>query len=180
MQNSTQCFFGGDVNVPSLHTENSGYMKNITEIRKMAEQLLEDSELFLVELKISGNNEIQVFIDSPAGVNIDTCGRFSRALEEQLDREEEDFELTVSSAGIGYPFKVPGQYLKNVGKRVSVKTTDNTIREGILLSYSPEEIAFEYEEKKAVEGKNKKETVKTTITISLGNIQEIRDVISFK
>ncbi|MDR1755929.1 MAG: ribosome assembly cofactor RimP [Culturomica sp.] len=155
-------------------------MQNITGIRKIVEQLTEGTELFLVELKLSKENVIQVFIDSPTGVDIDTCGTFSRALEERLNRDEEDFELTVSSAGIGYPFKVPGQYLKNRGKRVSVQTTDGTVREGILLSWSETGIVLECEEKRAAEGKKKKETVKVTVALSPEEVKEIRDVVSFK
>ncbi len=155
-------------------------MQNTTGIQEIAEQLMEGTELFLVELKLSKENVIQVFIDSPNGVDIDTCGKFSRALEERLNRDEEDFELTVSSAGIGYPFKVPGQYLKNIGKRVTVQTTDRTVQEGILLSWSETGIVLECEEKRTIAGKKKKEMVKVTITLSPEEVKEIKDVVSFK
>ena len=112
-------------------------MKTAEEVKDIVEHLLEGSDLFFVDIHMGKNNVIELFIDSPQGVDISTCSRISRELEARLDREKEDFELTVSSAGIGYPFKVPGQYLKNIGKKVSVKLVDASRLEGILQSYTP-------------------------------------------
>ncbi|MBS1445010.1 MAG: ribosome assembly cofactor RimP, partial [Odoribacter sp.] len=112
-------------------------------------------------------------------VDISTCSRISRELEARLDREKEDFELTVSSAGIGYPFKVPGQYLKNIGKKVSVKLVDASRLEGILQSYTPTEIVLACEEKRPIEGKKKKELVKVEKRIPLEQVKEIKDIVSF-
>jgi ribosome maturation factor RimP len=99
-------------------------------------------------LKISKDNVIEVFVDALEGVNIQTCIAVSREIESSLNRDEEDFELTVSSAGIGYPFKVEQQYQKNLGKSVEIKLNDHTKLNGILLRFTPEEIVIEQEEKK--------------------------------
>lgn len=154
-------------------------MKTAEEVKNIVERLLEGSDLFFVDIHIRKNNVIELFIDSPQGVDISSCSRISRELESYLDREEEDFELTVSSAGIGYPFKVPGQYLKNIGKKVSVKLIDASRLEGILQSYTPTEIVLECEEKRPIEGKKKKELVKTEKRILIEDIKEIKDKISF-
>lgn len=154
-------------------------MKTAEEIKNIVENLLEGTDLFFVDLHLSKNNVIELFIDSPQGVDISTCSRISRELETCLNREEEDFELTVSSAGIGYPFKVPGQYVKNIGKKVSVKLTDSSRIEGILQSYMPSEIILECEEKRSIEGKKKKETVKVKKQIQTEDIKEIKDIVSF-
>lgn len=154
-------------------------MKTAEEVKNIVECLLEGSDLFFVDIHIRKNNVIELFIDSPQGVDISSCSRISRKLESYLEREKEDFELTVSSAGIGYPFKVPGQYLKNIGKKVSVKLIDTSRLEGILQSYTPTEIVLECEEKRPIEGKKKKELVKTEKRILIEDIKEIKDKVSF-
>lgn len=154
-------------------------MKTAEEVKDIVEHLLEGSDLFFVDIHMGKNNVIELFVDSPQGVDISTCSRISRELEARLDREKEDFELTVSSAGIGYPFKVPGQYLKNIGKKVSVKLIDASRLEGILQSYTPTEIVLACEEKRPIEGKKKKELVKVEKRIPLEQVKEIKDIVSF-
>lgn len=151
----------------------------IEEIKQITEQILETKSLFLVDLTVSKDNVIEIFIDAQAGVCIQTCMEVSREIEQHFDRETEDFELTVASAGIGYPFKVEGQYQKNVGKSVEVKLNDNTKLTGILKSFTPETVTLEYEEKRTVEGKKKKESVKTEKTIDRNEIKQIKDLVTF-
>lgn len=149
------------------------------DIKALATPILTSRDLFLVELKISRDNVIELFIDSLQGVNIQTCIEISREIEARLNRDEEDFELTVSSAGIGYPFKVEEQYRKNLDKTVEVKLQDNVKLTGTLKAYDEGTITLEYEEKKAVEGKKKKELVQTTRIIPREEIKEIKDVVKF-
>ena len=151
----------------------------IEEIKQITEQILKTKQLFLVDLSVSKDNIIEIFIDAETGVSIQTCMEVSREIETHFDRESEDFSLTVASAGIGYPFKVEGQYQKNVGKSVEVKLNDNTKLTGILKAFTPETVTLEYEEKKIVEGKKKKELVKTEKTISRDEIKQIKDVVIF-
>ena len=120
------------------------------EIKHLIEPVLTEHHLFLVELKISKDNVIEVFVDALEGVNIQTCIAVSREIESSLNRDGEDFELTVSSAGLGYPFKVEQQYQKNLGKSVEIKLNDHTKLNGILLRFTPEEIVIEQEEKKLI------------------------------
>ena len=87
-------------------------------IRNIAEEELAEGSLFLVEVNITPGNEIEVVIDSDGSVDIDDCVALSRAIEERLDREEEDFELTVTSAGIGRPLRLLRQYRKLIGHPV--------------------------------------------------------------
>ena len=135
------------------------------EIKHLIEPILTEHHLFLVELKISKDNVIEVFVDALEGVNIQTCIAVSREIESSLNRDEEDFELTVSSAGIGYPFKI--------------KLNDHTKLNGILLRFTPEEIVIEQEEKKIIEGSKRKQLVKTERTIVRKDIKEIKDVVKF-
>lgn len=154
-------------------------MKAAEEIKTIVTSLLENSDLFLVDATVSGDNKIEILIDSPTGVNITTCMEISRQLEEKLDRDTEDFELTVASAGIGYPFLVEGQYKKNIGNTVEIRLKDAGILKGILKAYNGDSIVVECEEKKAVEGKKKKETVKTEKTVDLSGIEQIKDIVTF-
>ncbi|MDE5638395.1 MAG: ribosome assembly cofactor RimP [Odoribacter sp.] len=154
-------------------------MKKAEEIKTIVTSLLGKSDLFLVNATVSGDNKIEVLIDSPAGVNITTCMEISRQLEEKLDRDTEDFELTVASAGIGYPFLVEGQYKKNIGNSVEIRLKEQGTLSGILKAFNGDHIVIECEEKKAVERKKKKETVKIEKTIYLSDIKQIKDIVTF-
>lgn len=149
------------------------------EIRTLVTSILDNLGLFLVDLKINKDNRIELYVDSLQGVDIHTCAKISREIEAQLDRNSEDFELTVSSAGIGYPFKVEGQYQKNLNKTVEVKLQDHSRLTGLLTAFDSESITLEYEEKKAVEGKKKKEPESIVKVIPRMEIREIKDIVRF-
>lgn len=151
----------------------------IENIKTIVNPILKSKDLYLVDLKISKDNVIELFIDSFQGVKLQTCIEISRELETHLNREEEDFELTVSSAGIGYPFKVKEQFQKNLSKSVEAKLKDNTKVSGILKCFDDQTITLEYEEKQLVEGSKKKQLVKIEKTIFLEEIKEIRDIVVF-
>ena len=93
-------------------------------ILELVNGALEGSDKFLVNLKITPDNRIFVDIDGDNGVNIDDCIELSRAVESQLDRDEEDFELNVGSAGADMPLKLPRQYRRHVGRELDVTTFD--------------------------------------------------------
>lgn len=96
------------------------------------ERRLEGTAYFLVDVVISKDNDITVEIDSPENVNIDFCAELSRDIETEFDREVEDYSLEVGSAGLTSPFKVLGQYLKNIGNEVEVLTVDGRKLKGHL------------------------------------------------
>jgi ribosome maturation factor RimP len=89
-------------------------------ITALIESYLKEHSLFLVETEITPDNDIKIAIESQDSVAIDDCANLSRIVEQGVDREEEDYSLTVSSAGLDMPFKVLGQYLKYIGKEVEV------------------------------------------------------------
>lgn len=93
-------------------------------ILELISNALEGSDKFLVNLKITPDNRIFVDIDGDNGVNIDDCIALSRAIESQLDRDEEDFELNVGSAGADMPLKLPRQYNRHIGRDLDVTTFD--------------------------------------------------------
>lgn len=137
--------------------------------------------LFVVELTISANNVIHVELDKHEGnVAIVDCMSVSRNVEHNLDREEEDFELHVSSAGLDKPFRVLAQYIKNIGREVKVVTLEGKKLEGILRAADDKEITLETSRMEKPEGKKKKELIVEQHVFPLDQIKETKIVISFK
>jgi ribosome maturation factor RimP len=141
-----------------------------------------DNGLFVVELNISTANVIQVELDKYEGnVSVDDCIRVSRNVEHNLDREEEDFELTVTSAGLDKGLRVFAQYTKNIGRDVKVKLNEGSGKlEGTMIAATPESITIQTTQKERVEGKKKKETIVEEHVILMEDIRETKIVISFK
>lgn len=103
-------------------------------LTETVEQAINGSDLFLVDIKVTPTNEITVTVDSSLGVDIEQCLELTRLIEEKFDRDVEDYELEVGSAGLTSPFKVKQQYDKNIGNPVEVLTRDGRKIHGILLS----------------------------------------------
>lgn len=140
-----------------------------------------DNGLFIVDLYISANNQIHVLLDKYEGsVSVDDCIRVSRNVEHNLDREEQDFELSVSSAGLDKPFRVFAQYKKNIGRDVKVKRKEGGKIEGTLIEATEEQIVVQNSRKEKIEGKKKKEVIVEDHIIPMSNILETKIVISFK
>ena len=134
-----------------------------------------------MELTISANNVIRVEVDKlEENVTVDECVSISRNIEHNLDREEEDFELHVSSAGLDKPFRHINQYKKNIGRMVKVKPLDSSKIEGLLSTVDEKGIVIIHSEKKRVEGKKKKEIVEEEFRFDFDKIKETKIVISFK
>ncbi len=149
-------------------------------IKRLVDEALEENEkLYLIELSFLANNKIFVEIDGDIGVNLKECMRISRHVEHNLDREEEDFELEVTTVDITKPLKVKRQYLKNIGKTLKVKKVDNQKFEGTLKNVDDNEILLEWKARvpKPI-GKGKVTVVKTT-AVAFKNIQEAKVKIIF-
>jgi ribosome maturation factor RimP len=140
-------------------------------ILELVNQALEGSDKFLVNLKITPDNRIYVDIDGDNGVTIDDCIELSRAIESQLDRDEEDFALDVSSAGADQPLKLTRQYRKNVGRDLEVVTFDGERAEGTLEDASDEGIVIR------TQGSKKK--APETLRFAYRDIKSARVVIKF-
>lgn len=103
---------------------------------------LQGTDKFLVDLKITSDNRINVAIDGDNGITIDDCIELSRAIENSLDRDKEDFELNVASAGLDSPLKLKRQYRKNIGQELTVTTFDGETVEGKLVDSDDEKITL--------------------------------------
>jgi len=137
--------------------------------------------LFVVDLTISSANVIHVELDKETGnVSIDDCMRVSRNVEHNLDREQDDFELHVSSAGLDKPLRHTKQFNKNVGREVKVVLHNGSKLEGTLLQANDEVLVLETSKFEKPEGKKKKELVVEQHTFNRTDIKETKIVISFK
>lgn len=137
--------------------------------------------MFIVELTISASNVIRLELDKTEGnVSIEDCMSVSRNIEHNLDREDADFELHVSSAGLDKPLRVHAQYVKNIGRDLDVKLKSKEKTTGTLIAVDETGVVLKREEKQAVEGKKKKELVVIENKIAFSDINEAKIVISFK
>jgi len=105
-------------------------------VKKLAREKAVELGGFVVSAKVSGQNIINVFVDKKVGISINECLQISRHIENKLDREIEDFQLSVSSPGITNPFLVKEQYYKNIGKDIVVKLTNGEKVKGKLIDYN--------------------------------------------
>ena len=114
----------------------------------IVKDVLEGSDKYLINMKITPDNRIFVDIDGDNGINIDDCIEVSRAIESQLDRDEEDFELNVSSAGADSPLKMPRQYRRHVGRDLNVTPFDGEQVEGTLMEADDQHFVIKIKGKK--------------------------------
>ncbi len=135
--------------------------------------------MFLVDVSVNSSNVIHVEVDSYAGVTIDQCVAISRHIESHLDRDDEDFELQVSSPGADQPLKVKEQYRKNTGRDIEITLRGSHIVKGMLTAASDSDITVETSAKEKTEGSNKKIQVKRNIQIQMNEIEKARVLISF-
>lgn len=108
------------------------------------EAVAENPSLFLVDWKISPDNSIEILVDGDEGLSIDEIVRISRHVEHNLDREEDDFSLNVSSAGVGNPLVLPRQYKKNIGRVLKIVRNEGKDLEGELVSADEEGVVLKW------------------------------------
>jgi ribosome maturation factor RimP len=145
-------------------------------VRKLVEERIEGTDIFIVDIDISAGNNIRVVIDADSGVSIERCMSVSRNVEHNLDRDTEDFSLEVTSFGLTSPFVVPRQYKKYIGRKVEVKTNDNKKLSGTLLAFDEQELSMKLDLTK----KQIKAGTEADVHISFDDIKETKAVISFK
>ncbi len=166
----------GTKTFPSFFTMNQASPIQATEA--LIEKLIEGNEdIFLVSVRIKPTNNIKVFLDADSGLSIEKCIKINRALYKIIEEEawypDGNFSLEVSSPGVDEPLKMLRQYKKNIGRKLEVTFTDDTKKEGKLLSADENGIQIEY-----TEGKNKK-AVTHIKDIAFNEIKQAIVLISF-
>ena len=149
-------------------------------VSQIVEERLEGKDYFLVEVTVSPDDKIVVEIDHAEGVWIEDCVELSRFIESKLNREEEDYELEVGSAGIGQPFKVLQQYYNHVGSDVEVLTKDGRKLTGVLKDADEEKFVVAVQKKVKVEGAKRPKLMEEDETFRYDEIKYTKYLISFK
>ena len=93
-------------------------------VKKIAEACIDEMAIFLVDVKVNSANLIVIEVDGENGVSISDCAKLNKYIDRELDREVEDFDLKVSSPGLGQPFKTQRQYQNALGKELSILLSD--------------------------------------------------------
>ena len=147
-------------------------------IELVEEKIVDRDDLFLVGVKLASNGQLSILIDGDHGVTIEDCVAVSRHVGFHLEEEsviETAYNLEVSSPGIDTPLVLERQYVKNIGRIVSVKLITNEKREGKLLGYEEAGIIIE----ETIKEKGKKAEQRESL-IPLDQIKETKVLISFK
>ena len=155
-------------------------MIDCRKIVEVAECHLEGTDMFVVGCTCSPANEVELLIDSDTSVDIDACVGLSRAVESAFDRDEEDFSLTVASAGIGSELKCLRQYRKLVGQSVEVLLKNGIKILAVLDGADDEGVDISYDERQTVEGRKRKQIVRVTRRYAYDEIKYTREWLDFK
>ncbi|GGX13530.1 ribosome assembly cofactor RimP [Aquimarina muelleri] len=148
-------------------------------VRSLLEEALQEKpSLFLIESKIHSGNCIEIIIDGDEGVTVEDCIAISRAIEHNLDREEEDFSLQVMSAGVSEGLTHVRQYAKNVGRKLKVKSKEEVF-EGDLISANETEIILRWKSREPKPVGKGKVTVTKEVSVAYDNIVEAKVIITF-
>ena len=153
-------------------------MRNkVTEILK--EYFKKRNDLFLIDFELSLGNKVNVTIDGDNGVTVDDCVQLSRSLENNLDRDSEDFSLEVSSAGANTPLVHRRQYVKNIGRILNLVTCDNEKYEAVLKDVSDQNIILEWKTREPKPIGKGKVTVQKSVKINYNDIDSARIKLVF-
>jgi len=147
-------------------------------IAELVNEKLTDDQ-FLVDVTVSSSNVIHVMVDSDTGISINQIVEISRFVEGNLDREVEDFELSVFSAGLSEPFRLVRQYKKNVGTEIDVLLVSGQKLSGLITNADEQGINLEVTTKEKTEGSKKKELVTRVHKFDYQEIKEAKKVLKF-
>lgn len=151
-----------------------------TLVSEIAEAYLKDSSNYLVDVSVGTDNAVTVEIDNDNGVNIDDCVALSRHIESQFDRDLEDFELTVTSAGLTSPFKTLRQYKKYEGKEIEVLSKNGQKLSGVLKSSNDEGFTVTVTKMVKPEGAKRKTEVQEDLFFNYNDVKYTKYLIRFK
>jgi len=148
-----------------------------TELEKVINESLEGSKMYLVTLKVSKDNVIDVALDSDEDITIDDCVAVNDAVLAAFDRDEEDYELTVGSYGITSPLLLPRQYRKNIGYEVEVLTADGRKLKGVIADADAEGFTLSTTVKRKLEGKKRPELVEEQERFNYSDIKQTKNIV---
>ena len=148
----------------------------IDKVRKLVEEGIAGTDIFVVDISVSPANAIKVVLDADSGLSIDKCVAVSRQVEHNLDRDAEDFSLEVTSFGLTQPLKLKRQYIKNTGRNMKLQLNDGTVFTGKLVEVDGDSLHLI----KSLTKKEVKEGVDPAFVVELQDVKEAKVEISFK
>lgn len=140
------------------------------ELTDAVNEYLSDKDIELINISFGAGNIIEIEIDALSGVTIQECATMSKYIEERVDREEDDYELTVSSYSVSSPFKSILQYRKNIGRDVEINLLDGSVITAKLTAVKEDIFTLEYDEKITVEGKKRKEMKHFVVEVAFSDV----------
>ncbi len=146
-------------------------------ITTWVDEYLTGTDIFMVKLSVAKENKINIYLDGDSGVTIDNCVALSRHIESMLDRDQEDYELNVSSAGIGEPFLLKRQYKNKLLKPVEILLKEGSKFKAVLLDIDDDKIKIA-REIKSKQKKRKKLVTGDPETILLEDIKYTKEIIT--
>ena len=148
-------------------------------VKKIVDEWLSTKDYFLTDLSVSTDDRIVVEIDHKEGVWIDDCVELSKFIEERLNREQEDYELEVGSAGIGQPFKVLQQYVNHIGDDVEALTQGGEKLKGVLKAANEDNFTITVQKKVKPEGAKRPKLVDEDVTMGYDDVKSVKYLIKF-
>jgi len=151
--------------------------------KEQVEQLVkaaldENPTLFLMDLSIGGDNTIRILLDGDEGVSLQACMEVSRKVEHNLDREENDFSLEVSSCGVGSPLTLPRQFKKNVDRKLEVVDSEDKLVQGTLITVTEDSFTLEWKAREPKPIGKGKVTVTKTREFKYGSFKNAKVIVS--
>jgi len=151
-----------------------------TQVETLLQAALDENpSLFLIALHIGANHAIKIIIDGDTGVSLQECMRVSRAIEHNMDREEHDFSLEVTSAGVGEPLTMIRQYKKNVGRKLEVTDTEGTVYTGKLEEASEKTLSLSWKQREPKRSGKGKITVSKTKELTYDAVSRAKIIVQF-
>ena len=151
------------------------------QIRQAVQGIVDQMGCFIVDITLSQDNDIEIVREKEEGeIDWDHCAAVDRKVHETFNQDEEDYSLTVSSAGLDRPFKVLRQYLKAIGSNVDVKFRGGRRLVARLTAATDEDITLAYTALEVPEGSRKKVKVEHEETFPLAQINSVTPYIDVK
>lgn len=149
-------------------------------LKDLAENIAGMYQLVLMEIKVSLSSEhIEMVIDGERDITLKVCEEVNRKMQEELEKLNLNFSVTVSTFGAFEIFKHPVQFKKNIGRKVFLKLKNGKEMEGVLMKYSDNKMDIEITERKNKEKGKGKITHKQAYEFSQSDIEFIKVKPSF-
>ena len=142
------------------------------------EALDENPSLFLIDLSVSGDNSIRVLLDGDEGVSLEACMQVSRKIEHNLDREENDFSIEVSSCGVGAPLTMQRQFKKNISRKLEILDQEDKLVQGTLTAANDESFTLQWKAREPKPVGKGKVTITKTKEFKYGQYKNAKVIVS--